>query len=488
MAISSSAVDGLVSGLDTSSIISQLLQVDAAPQTKLKSNVSAAQSKVTAFQSVNTKLAALQTAAANLQSASAWTAAKATTVGDGVTATATPSATPSSLSFRVDNLATGRSVRSGDIPAGADLTAIKAALSLPMDVVRDGKVVGTVDASAGPLEAVVASINKIQGLGLSAVAINMGNNTYRVQITSSTTGAKNGNFDLVPWQSGQQGPYSNADAASATRSTKFTTTAVASSLSLELPAAAGTGAAAQYVTSESNTFNLMPGVSVTASKVTPQDADPVTVSVATDATAVTAAVKSLVDAANAALSELASQTKAGVVGPTGSISGGGVLRGDSLMRSLTSSILTQVTTALGGTQSAASFGVQTTRDGQLTFSADTFAKAYAADPVKVQKAFSPRSADSTVTEALSDGLADRLAKVAKAATDPSTGTLTKAITGQNDAISDLTQRIADWDSRLADKKARYQKYYATLEVSLGKLQSQSTWLSGQLANLNGTKS
>ncbi|MEZ0166748.1 flagellar filament capping protein FliD [Kineococcus sp. LSe6-4] len=469
MAISSSAVDGLVSGLDTGSIISQLLQVDAAPQTKLKSTVSAAQNKVAAFQSVNMKLATLQSAAVNLQSASAWSAAKATTVGDGVTATADPSAVPGSLSFRVTQLASGRSEISGPIPDNADLSTIKSKMGLPMTVTR-GDQVFTVDAETGPLEAVVASINKIQGLGLTAVAVRVDTHTYRVQLTSKTTGDEAGKFVM------------SADSANPPLYTNVT---LAKDAKIAVPVAAP-GVDPIEVRSSSNTFaGLLPGVSVTATQLTPANGQPVTVSVATDATAVTASVKSLVDAANAALTEIATQSKAGAVGSTGSVSGAGVLRGDGLMRSLASAIVSQVTTALGGTQSAASFGVQTTRDGRLTFDADTFSKAYATDPVKVQKAFSPRSADPSITETVSDGLADRLAKVAKAATDPVTGSLTKAVTGQNDTISDLTQRIADWDQRLADKKARYQKYYASLEVSLGKLQSQSTWLSGQLASLNG---
>ena len=59
-------VDGLVSGMSTSTMISQLMQIEAAPQTRLKTKVSDAQSVVTAYQSVNTKISALKTAADSL--------------------------------------------------------------------------------------------------------------------------------------------------------------------------------------------------------------------------------------------------------------------------------------------------------------------------------------------------------------------------------------------------------------------------------------
>ena len=38
-------------------------------------------------------------------------------------------------------------------------------------------------------------------------------------------------------------------------------------------------------------------------------------------------------------------------------------------------------------------------------------------------------------------------------------------------------------SRLATRRLALQKQYAGLEVALGKLNSQSTWLAGQLAGL-----
>ena len=54
-------VDGLISGLDTTSLISQLLQVEAAPQQALKVKVATQQRVVTAYQTINGRFVALQT-------------------------------------------------------------------------------------------------------------------------------------------------------------------------------------------------------------------------------------------------------------------------------------------------------------------------------------------------------------------------------------------------------------------------------------------
>ena len=81
-------IDGMVSGLDTTSIISQLMQIEAQPQARLKASVSDAQKQVSAFQTVNTLMLAVGAAADKLQKASTWTAGTATASNDAVTVAA----------------------------------------------------------------------------------------------------------------------------------------------------------------------------------------------------------------------------------------------------------------------------------------------------------------------------------------------------------------------------------------------------------------
>ena len=54
----------------------------------------------------------------------------------------------------------------------------------------------------------------------------------------------------------------------------------------------------------------------------------------------------------------------------------------------------------------------------------------------------------------------------------------------------LRTNIADWDVRLAARQSALQKQYSALEVALGKLKNQSTWLAGQVNQLsnNGSSS
>ncbi|MBW8751948.1 MAG: hypothetical protein JF565_11065, partial [Propionibacteriales bacterium] len=53
------SISGLVSGLDTASIIDQLMQLETVPQDKLKSNLSTEQTTLKNLQALNAKVAAL---------------------------------------------------------------------------------------------------------------------------------------------------------------------------------------------------------------------------------------------------------------------------------------------------------------------------------------------------------------------------------------------------------------------------------------------
>ncbi len=66
------SVDGLVSGLDSAGLISQLMDLERQPQVRLKARQASNQKVIDAFQALNTKLLAIETAAGALNGASGW--------------------------------------------------------------------------------------------------------------------------------------------------------------------------------------------------------------------------------------------------------------------------------------------------------------------------------------------------------------------------------------------------------------------------------
>ena len=77
-----------------------------------------------------------------------------------------------------------------------------------------------------------------------------------------------------------------------------------------------------------------------------------------------------------------------------------------------------------------------------------------------------------------------MGEVATGASDKYEGTITLKIQSQEGMVKDLGEQIASWDLRLASRREGLQKTYAALEVTLSNLQSQSSWLSSQLASLS----
>lgn len=121
----STSIDGLVSGLDTTSLINQLIAAERIPQDRLVKARDRAKNVVAAYQALNTRLAAVRDAAGALSDAAGWNVMKASSSAPTVaTATTSAAALGGSLNFTVDRLATSASVVSnGTVPSLTSLIA-----------------------------------------------------------------------------------------------------------------------------------------------------------------------------------------------------------------------------------------------------------------------------------------------------------------------------------------------------------------------------
>jgi flagellar capping protein FliD len=273
------SIGGLVSGLDTSTLISQLLRAEAAPQTALKARLSLTEDAASAYRSVNSRFDALRTAAESLLKPETWTAAKATTTAGGVTVSASAGAPTGSLTFDVKNTAATHSVvRAGGWTATTDPYGA----TTPIEV-RDaaGTVLGSIPVGgSGTLADAVKAIND-STFELSATAVKAADGKYRLQVTAEKSGAAAA-FDL-----GTAGTFA------------------VSTQGADAKLTVGSGTSAYDVVSPTNTFTgVMNGVTITVSK--PETA--VTVQVAGDPDVAATSMQAVVDAANRALSEITVKT------------------------------------------------------------------------------------------------------------------------------------------------------------------------------------
>ncbi len=118
------SIDGLISGLNTTQIISQLMAVERISGNPLLKGRNESQNMATVLQGLNATLTGLQTAAKafipdTITKASAWTSATAVSSLPGLATTSVgPNALPGTATFTVRSVATaGASVTSGSVAA-----------------------------------------------------------------------------------------------------------------------------------------------------------------------------------------------------------------------------------------------------------------------------------------------------------------------------------------------------------------------------------
>ncbi|MFI4892412.1 MAG: flagellar filament capping protein FliD, partial [Phycisphaerales bacterium JB058] len=98
---------GLISGIDTGSLIEQLLQIEARPRTLAQQRLVQLQTQQAAYLDINTRLGALRTASSTFRTDNVFSTSKVTSSDDALmTATASTSAQPGSYQFIVDRLVT----------------------------------------------------------------------------------------------------------------------------------------------------------------------------------------------------------------------------------------------------------------------------------------------------------------------------------------------------------------------------------------------
>lgn len=451
------AIDGLVSGLDTTSLINSLMQVEAVPQTQLKAKVSSAQNLISALQGLNSQIAGLADLAAKAAKPAALDLFTATSSSTTVTTAVSANASAGQLDVVVGALARSQ------IGVSAAMTVWPTAPAV-LTVVSGG-VTTEIAAASTSLDDIATAINAA-GAGVTATKVASGVDAggvaqYRLQLTGNDSGAAKA-FTVYQGTATEVAANTAPDLLAAAGAAVIRTAQDAS-----VTLWAGT-AAAQTITSATNTFsNLLPGVAMTVSAVS---VDPVTVKVARDDAQIGSVASGLVSSLNGVFALIS--TKSAVVNSTNAsgapVLSAGIFAGDSTVRDVKQRILTAASAPING-HSPSEYGISITKSGTMEFDAVKFAAALAKDP-------------DTVKAAVQE-IATRVAAAASTASDKYDGQITAKITGQQSTVKNLGDRIEDWDRSLATRRATLQSTYTALETQLSALKAQSSWLTAQVAGL-----
>ncbi len=357
------SVSGLMSGIKTDELITQIMDLERRPIKQYEAQQSALQTKLAAYQEVNTRLGALRDAADTVARSSFFNSRLATVSHESVAAaTAELGATPGEYSITVESVARAHQVRSQSY---SDLNAPVLGTGT-LTITAGGRTTEiVVDSSNNTLAGLRTAINNANS-NIRASIIQDGESSYRLLISSKETGTANA-LTLGGSLAGGTAPvFQDLRAAADAR------------------VVLGSGATAITVERSTNQVrDLIPGVRLDLLSASP--GTPVTVTVDQDRATIVEGVKKLVDQYNQAIDFINSQFQF-----DSEKSVGGALLGDYTLRNAQADLLEVFGRSVPGLSGVtlADVGVTTRADGKLALNADVLQEKLQSDPDSVMRIFS----------------------------------------------------------------------------------------------------
>jgi flagellar hook-associated protein 2 len=447
-------LSGLASGLDTATIIDQLMSVERQPRTRLELRQSAEQARRDALNEVSTKLRSLKLAATDLRSTSVWADTQAVTSGDTskVDVRRTAGAGPGGYEVQVSRLASStQRTYAYAAPAGGTTLGFTIKDAQGNDVQTNIAI-----AAGASLDDAVSTINTTTGSPVYAVNV-----SGKLVLSSRATG-ENARFTMT-------------DSAGGTLTQESERLGQKALLKVD----------GIDVTSESNTVTgAIAGVELTLKGTTTS----LQVNVGApgpDREKLVAKVKAFVDSYNSVVDSVrAKVNEKPVAGATTTTDAKkGVLYGDSGLNAVLRQLRQSVSEPVAGNAQAldelAELGVSTgsasatvnadSVAGKLTFDESKLRAALDSDPLAVRKLLGGITG--------TDGVGQRF----EALLDPiagTGGTLASRISAEDSVLSRLKADLVRFDERLERKQAAFTKQFSALEKALAQAQARAGDLSG----------
>ena len=444
-------VGGLASGMDTESIITQLMSIEQAPRNRAARQGVTIQARQDALRQIDTKLTNLKLAAGDLRSAALWSPKQTVTSGtEGVlTARQVTGAAPGGYTVSVSSLASADSRTYAWNAGGGSLSVDYKSGDAGVTTTK------TFDLTGMSLDDAVSTVNSD---ATSPVwAVNVGG---KLSLSRRETG------DHATWGFDASGPAVGALTGSRDGSNAAYTIA---------------GDATAYSSHTNVATDGLPGVELTFKSI---GTSTVTVSApAANPADVSAKLKAFVTAYNDTVDLVRSKlTEKRVVNPQSDADARtGALFGDDALSGMLTSMRQAISTAgLDGLGvKVAGTGSGTSPDalaGKLSFDQGAFDAAWAAGPTAVRaKIGSPEASGfGQGFEALLDPI-----------TRSGDGLMDQRVGDADRELTYIKDSLATIDLRLASKEDRLRKQFTAMESALAASQSQSSSLASALSQLSG---
>ncbi len=458
-------VSGLMSGLDTDSIISKLMEVEKRPIVQLQNKEAGYQAKITALGMVKSAMSDLKTAVDALKYSddfSSYTASSSDT--DILTVSADDDIQPGTYNVVVSQLASAQQLRSSAF-SGSDTSVGTGTLTI--QVGSNDAVDIEIDSSHDTLAGIAQAINESDA-DVTAGVINDGNGNYYLTLLSQDTGASNtisvtiqdddGNNDD---SSGLSGIYTDPTAHTLTE----TRQAANAQLSVN-------GISVERSSNEID--DLIEGMTINLKAA--DDTKTITVTSSKNYNGITDKLNKFIKNYNALIDTLKEQTAYNPATKQGA-----VLLGDSTVSRISLGLSKMIYETVDGVDSSVNslskLGIEVDDSGHLSLDNNKLNDAMEAHPDDVAEFF---TADDTENKGIAVRLYDFLDGYLKS----STGILTAKTDGLQDSIDDIEDRIDQMNFRLSKREANLRHQFETLETLMLQFQQTSGQLDQQLSSLS----
>lgn len=475
---------GVGSGLDLSTLLTNLQTAESAPLTAIQTKATSYTTKLSAYSQIQSALNTLKTASDKLSDPTLFNTVKSSASDTSVLSTITSGTTVAgNYTVNVSQLAQAQSLVSNGV-ADSKSAVGKGTITIQLGTISGGtldaatgKYTGasfaadadsaavqiTIGDSTNSLEGIRDSINKANA-GVTASIVNDGSGTpYRLVLTSKETGAASSMQISVSGDSALQNLVGYDPAGTQT----LRQTSVAQNAKLSVNGI--------DVVSQSNTVSeAIQGTTLSLSTV-----GTTTLKMTTDTSVVSSAITAFVNAYNALQTTANTLTAYDADTKTGS-----ALSGDSTLRNLLSRVRQTLTTPQAGGANdmkvLSEIGVSLQKDGTLAVDSDKLAAAMTKNMKGVAGLFSSDTASKS-------GYGKQMSALVTDLTSTS-GALTAATNGINSTLDDLSKQYNDMQDRVDATIARYRDQFTQLDVLINSMNNTKTYLTQQFDAMNNTSS
>jgi flagellar hook-associated protein 2 len=450
------SLGGLATGMNTDSIINQLVQLEQRPIYNYQQEISELEQTKDAWRDINSRLDNLENNLTNLKLSSTYNSKTASSSNkDVVTATASNSTNEANYDITVNQVATAQRL------IGARKTGFSAVAD---DVITLN---GTdVNISAGDSLSDISSKINDSDSGYSASVID-----DVLVIEAEKTGVENALVDgTTPTISDNSGILD--DLGILDGSDNFTNEEAATDAKVEINGITG-------ITSPSNEINeAVDGMTFNINPEAAADSQ-ATISVAKDTGKAIKAVQAFVDQYNSVMDFMDSKS-----GYDAETEEGGILQGDGTVMRLQMRLRELVTSKVkdtGDYQTLNSVGIEIDRDGIMSLDSAKLTEALETNPEETMNLFQAESDTKGY-----DGMAVRMDSYLDQVLQSNTGLIPRRLDFYDTRIEGLNEDIADVERQVEMTRERYVQQFAAMEKAISEMQSQQSWMMSQLSSMGGS--